>query len=601
MNRLAWLSGICAVLLTFIAVPAPAQQVTASFDHSKTVFPLTGAHTAVECVTCHVNGVLQGTPTRCVACHNGTLAQGMPAGHLPSSASCDTCHTNTVTFANAPMNHAGISSNCTSCHNGQSFYGVTPVSKTSIHMTTTQDCVTCHRSFVSFAGAAFTHPANAAGQCYTCHGSGQGGAMMENNGHVPTKTASCDSCHTSTAPGGFAIFSMGTTGHSAIGITSTGQDCTACHIGSYFGVVVQPATNHPNPANANCGTCHSSFTSFGGASYIHPASAAGNCNSCHLTGSGGAMPMVSTHSPIKSAQCDACHTSTAVGGFSSYVMGASGHTAVSVPSTSSDCTACHIGNYFGVVTQPTTGHSNPNNANCGTCHTSFTSFAGAAYTHQATDTNCITCHTGTGAGMKEISLHVPTAAVQCSSCHTSQLVGGFASYATGSVHSALSITTGSTNCASCHASNYFGVTVKPTSHIATTQDCSACHTNLTSFAGASYSHPASASGTCYTCHVPGNTMGAMVENSGHVATASVSCDACHKSTATGGFATYTMGSTGHSALNVLLSSNCMTCHSGSVFGTKTFRPHPGSHGTTATTANFCGNCHKSFTSDPGGG
>ena len=135
MNRLAWLSGICAVLLIFIAVPALAQ-VTATFDHSKTAFPLTGAHMAVECVTCHLNGVLKGTPTQCVACHNGTLAQGMPAGHLPSSASCDTCHRNTVTFANAPMNHAGISSNCTSCHNGQSFYGVTPVSKTSIHMTT---------------------------------------------------------------------------------------------------------------------------------------------------------------------------------------------------------------------------------------------------------------------------------------------------------------------------------------------------------------------------------------------------------------------------------------------------------------------------------
>ena len=120
MNRLAWLSGICAVLLTFIAVPAFAQG-TATFDHSKTAFPLTGAHIAVECVTCHLNGVLKGTPTQCAACHNGTLALGKPANHLPSTATCDTCHTNTLSFANAPMNHAGISSNCTSCHGGQSF------------------------------------------------------------------------------------------------------------------------------------------------------------------------------------------------------------------------------------------------------------------------------------------------------------------------------------------------------------------------------------------------------------------------------------------------------------------------------------------------
>ncbi len=600
MNRLAWLSGICAVLLIFIAVPAFAQG-TATFDHSKTAFPLTGAHIAVECVTCHLNGVLKGTPTQCAACHNGTLAQGMPAGHLPSSASCDTCHRNTVTFANAPMNHAGISSNCTSCHNGQSFYGVTPVSKTSIHMTTTQDCVTCHRSFVSFAGAAFTHPANAAGQCYTCHGSGQAGAMMENAGHVQTGSASCDICHTSTAPAGFAIYTMGANGHAQLGVTMGTSDCTSCHSGSYFGVIGKSASHIAT--TANCSACHNSFVSFGGASYVHSASAAGNCNSCHLTGSGGAMTMVSSHAPINGAQCDACHTSTATGGFAIYTMGTTGHTAAGITSTTQDCTACHAANYFGVVIKPSTHVATSSNCSTSGCHSSFTSFAGATYTHQPTDTNCNQCHiAGNAVGaMVEVSNHVPTGTILCSACHTSQLIGGFASYTLASVHSALSITTGSTNCASCHAASYFGVTIKPTSHIATTQDCSACHTNLTSFAGASYSHPASASGTCYTCHVPGNTMGAMVENTGHVATLSQSCDVCHKSTATGGFATYTMGSTGHAALSVLLSSNCMTCHNGTVFGTKTFKPHPGSHGTTATTANFCGNCHKSFTSDPGGG
>jgi hypothetical protein len=141
---------------------------------------------------------------------------------------------------------------------------------------------------------------------------------------------------------------------------------------------------------------------------------------------------------------------------------------------------------------------------------------------------------------------------------------------------------------------------KPTTHIPTTADCSTCHTSFTSFAGASFNHAGVVAGTCKTCHT--GTGGGMVQIAGHVPTGATSCDVCHKSTAVGGFATFTMGSTGHAALGVILSSsNCMTCHQGVYFGVKTFKPHPGRNGTTATTANFCGACHKSFTTDPGGG
>ena len=41
----------------------------ANFDHSKSNFPLTGAHAQVKCDQCHKNGVFKGTPTDCVACH----------------------------------------------------------------------------------------------------------------------------------------------------------------------------------------------------------------------------------------------------------------------------------------------------------------------------------------------------------------------------------------------------------------------------------------------------------------------------------------------------------------------------------------------------
>jgi hypothetical protein len=159
-------------------------------------------------------------------------------------------------------------------------------------------------------------------------------------------------------------------------------------------------------------------------------------------------------------------------------------------------------------------------------------------------------------------------------------------------------------CTTCHNGQSFtGVTPvsKPANHITTTSDCSSCHKSFVSFAGATFSHTGVAAGTCNSCHVSGSG-GAMVKPANHVQTASVSCDTCHKSTVVGGFAMFTMGSTGHAALGVVLSSsNCMTCHSGAYLAVKTFRPHPGQHGATASSASFCGTCHKSFTQDPGGG
>ena len=487
------------------------------------------------------------------------------------------------------MNHAGISSNCTSCHNGQSFYGVTPVSKTSIHMTTGPGLRDLPQELRELHGRGLHPPGQRRGQCYTCHGSGQGGAMTENTSHVPTGAASCDTCHTSTAPGGFAIFSMGSTGHSATRRTARARIAPPAISGSYFGVMVQPSTNRTNPANPNCSDVPQQLHELWRGD-LHP-SGQRRRQLLHLPrhriGRRHADGFQSR--PDNGAQCDACHTSTATGGFATYTMGTTGHTAARRHKHDAGLHGLPCRELFrrrGQAVDPRCdqlelldfGLPQQLHKLCGSdLHPSGLR---TRIAHLPQHRKYGGRHDGgfqprpDGCGVVQCLPHEPT-------------VGGFASYTIGSVHSALGVTTGSTNCTSCHAASYFGVMVKPTSHIATTQDCSACHTNFTSFAGASYSHPASASGTCYTCHVAGNTMGAMVENTGHVATLSQSCDVCHKSTTAGGFATYTMGNTGHAALSVVLStSNCMTCHNGTVFGTKTFKPHPGSHGTrtTATSA-----------------
>ena len=116
--------------------------------------------------------------------------------------------------------------------------------KPTTHVATTQNCSTsgCHASFTSFAGATFNHTGVTSGTCYTCHGTGANGAMMENTGHVPTASVSCDTCHTLTTVGGFATYTMGTAGHTALGVT-TASNCTTCHMGTYFGVVVKSASH----------------------------------------------------------------------------------------------------------------------------------------------------------------------------------------------------------------------------------------------------------------------------------------------------------------------------------------------------------------------
>ena len=369
----AWLLAALGIMLALSAIlvasPSLGQQGTSRFDHFKTGFPLTGAHMTVECVSCHINGRLQGTPRACAACHNGTLAPGMPANHVPTWVpTCDTCHRSSVTFARTPMNHTGISSGCTTCHNGQTFAGVTPVSKPNNHIATTADCVSCHTSFASFAGAAFNHAGITSG-CASCH-TGAGGVVGKPANHIPT-TQDCSTCHRSTSAFGPST---------PMNHTGISSGCTTCHNGQAFAGVtpVSKPSNHI-ATTADCVSCHTSFVSFAGATFNHAGITAGTCNKCH-TGTGGGMVQPAKHVPTGSVSCDTCHKSTAVGAFAIFTMGNAGHAALGVTLAASNCMTCHAGTYLGVVTfrpHPGKNGTNATTANyCGTCHKSFTSDPG---------------------------------------------------------------------------------------------------------------------------------------------------------------------------------------------------------------------------------
>ncbi|MCC7140535.1 MAG: hypothetical protein IT349_00405, partial [Candidatus Eisenbacteria bacterium] len=80
--------------------------VPSTFNHTLTLFPLTGAHLLIPCSDCHGDGVWDGKPTDCWSCHaadfNGVSDPNHQTAHFPHT--CLDCHT-TATWENATFNH----------------------------------------------------------------------------------------------------------------------------------------------------------------------------------------------------------------------------------------------------------------------------------------------------------------------------------------------------------------------------------------------------------------------------------------------------------------------------------------------------------------
>jgi hypothetical protein len=144
----------------------------ATFDHALARFPLTGAHTRLECGRCHTGGRFRGTPTECVGCHQSDYDRTTSPSHRAAGfpTGCQACHgTNAWRPATFDHNrffpitsgdHAGIG--CTSCHPNPGSFSVFT-------------CLDCHRGRARLddehedvPGYQFESRA-----CYRCHPRGQ--------------------------------------------------------------------------------------------------------------------------------------------------------------------------------------------------------------------------------------------------------------------------------------------------------------------------------------------------------------------------------------------------------------------------------------------
>ncbi len=513
----------------------PVEWRGAHFDHDATQFPLTGAHIAPTCTTCHVDGIWRGTVSACVSCHQPAFDQttnpSHPAARFPTD--CTACHTTTGwpgagydhTITQFPLTGAHRAVTCRDCHADGVFQGK-PAACISCHQvdydrTTVPDhraggfptdCTQCH-STVDFRGASFNHDVtqfpltglHRAETCLACHGDGvyRGKPTTCVSCHLPSYDQSarpphrsltfptdCVRCHTTAgwpgAPYDHSTTQFPLTGaHGAVSCQDCHANgvyrgkpttCVSCHQPDYDRTV---APNHQSSGfPTDCTQCHTT-TRWPGAAFNHDATP---------------FPLTGSH---RAVSCQDCH----VGGV--------------FRGTPTTCVSCHQTHYDQTVEPPHRSLAFP--TDCQRCHTAA-GWPGALYEHSTTQFPL------TGA-------HI---AASCRSCHADRVYTG-KSMACASCHQQDYDTTTDpnhrtamfpTDCQTCHVtSTWLGARfdhdgpwfeIYSGKHRNRWTSCTACHTN-----SANYSVF-----TCLTCHLKPQMDDKHKERAGYSYT-SQACYTCH--------------------------------------------------------------------------
>ena len=538
------LLGACLMLVLACGQALAQSPATArDFDHVKTGFPLSGAHTVARCESCHINAVFKGTPKDCASCHTSgfRMARGntiKPADHIQTQLTCDSCH-NTRVFTGAKFNHTGVvPGTCASCHNGSSAPG-----KPSTHIVTQSSCDSCHTTTAWTPARGFDHSGVLAGTCGSCHNGSR--ATGKNAAHIPVAGNACDSCHKSTR-----AWRPTSWNHSQ---TAVANQCSSCHSGAFPPADGRPVNHIPYQAISgvvapNCDTCHKgSFAAWAPARFHSNVSVATQCSSCHNGSFPPAVgkPATPVHAGV--TNCESCHKT------SGWAGAKVSHATFTV---ATHCASCHNGSS---ATGKPAMHVPVGATNCVACH-STTTWKPTRFNHtQVTVTaQCSTCHSGAfpPADARPVT-HIPyqlltgVAIVNCDTCHK----GSFAAWTPARFHGNVSV---STQCASCHTGLYAPARGKPNTpaHVGVTT-CESCHRSTASWLTVVFAHsPANAvgTGTCDTCH---NGVSAKGKTPTHIPVPPglAKCDSCHRSQSS--FATATMN---HS---VVTTATCKSCHNGS--------------------------------------
>jgi len=294
----------------------PTGSSEGSFDHNKSSFPLTGAHTTTACTDCHTNGYA-GTPNTCASCHTNNYNQTTNPNHVAIGIpnDCATCHTTKPDWkpATFPIHnnyyriegaHLAIANECATCHNGN--YTNSPNTCFGCHAKDYNEannpnhltakfpttCATCHSqtawvpstfnhsSIYPLTGAHATVPcsqchangyANTPNTCVGCHQNNYNQSVNPNHKAIGISTE-CATCHT-TNPGWEPALFPNHNSYYVLAGAHTSKTCADCHKGNYVNTPNTCAgchtddynqTKNPNHAVAQfpktCADCHSQST-----------------------------------------------------------------------------------------------------------------------------------------------------------------------------------------------------------------------------------------------------------------------------------------------------------------------------------------------------
>ena len=497
--------------------------LSATFNHSQTNFPLTGAHLSAQCVSCHSSGYA-GTPSECRNCHQTNYNAAQVPSHTAAGipVECKTCHTaaswkpsifmhSSTGFALTGA-HAAIVQ-CSTCHHGnttsaqpacischQAQYNNAPGHVANNFPT---DCRLCHNNN-SWLSASFNHSqtnfpltgVHLTVACVSCHASGYAGTSAEcrnchqtnyNAAQVPSHTAAgipveCKTCHTPTGwkP---SLFMHSSTGFPLTGAHAAIVQCSTCHQGN---------TTSAQPA---CISCHQ--VQYNNAPGHVASKFPTDCRLCHNNNNwlGATFNHSLTNFPLTGAhlsvECVSCHTA--------------GYTG-----TSMECKSCHQTNYNSAT--------NPNHqtlglsVTCADCHTTNPGWKPASFpthstyfaltgAHATIANNCVACHNG----------NYSTTPNTCYGCHTTDY-----NNTKNPVHTAANF---STACTSCHTttawvpSTFNHTTYFPISSGRHTNiSCVTCHTTpanysiftcVTAGCHSGAHNQSQGSAGCYRCHPTG--------------------------------------------------------------------------------------------------
>ncbi len=187
--------------------------IPSAFDHNKTAFVLTGAHTNTACQSCHQTGYT-GTSTMCVDCHQQNYNNAINPGHisLQLPTDCQMCHTTNPGWkpASFPIHnnyyqligrHAAIANDCSTCHNGN-------------YVNTPNTCFQCHQNNFNNTSNPQHVSAGFPIECESCHNQNAWtpASFEHDNQYFPIysgkhngKWNACSDCH--TIPSNFSFFS----------------------------------------------------------------------------------------------------------------------------------------------------------------------------------------------------------------------------------------------------------------------------------------------------------------------------------------------------------------------------------------------------------